>query len=540
MTAPVTPSIIEFTTSPSWLGLSLSPAQETLLRAIYGLPLDEEHLSLWGRCTGRVEYSGRGFSEVTVVAGARSGKDSRIATAVVLFEVAFGGHEAQLAKGERAVVPLVAQDGAVAGIAFGYIKGAATESPLLRDLIEPKGERERELRFRNGIDVVSFACSAKSVRGWSIPAAIMDEVAFYRLEGGTNADREMQRALRRGMVSFKSTRRLVKISTPGARSGVLWEDHERYWAKDSPDVLVWHAPTTLMNPTITEEDLAEERRKDPLSARREYDAEFIGDDATAYLAQPWIEAARVDGCFERPPAKELSYRAGVDPSGGGADEFALAIVHVEDGRRIVQDVSRGWRGSRAGKVELTGVVADIATILRRYGIGTVTGDHFGGAWVAQEFAKHGISYVPSELNKAKCYRELKPFLAEGRIAILDDGVLVGQLGALQESWARGGRVPIVDHPRGGHDDRPNALAVVVAELAKSLAPAVAMTDDQVRAALGGDEPTGGAPTAAVDRGFHGRIPENLAAARSARELRGMAHATPAFAEPGRRAARFWR
>ena len=33
------PSIIEFTTDPQLLGLSLSDAQETLLRSIYGLPL---------------------------------------------------------------------------------------------------------------------------------------------------------------------------------------------------------------------------------------------------------------------------------------------------------------------------------------------------------------------------------------------------------------------------------------------------------------------------------------------------------------------
>jgi hypothetical protein len=34
------PSIVEFVTDPQLLGLTLSPAQETLLRAIYGLALE--------------------------------------------------------------------------------------------------------------------------------------------------------------------------------------------------------------------------------------------------------------------------------------------------------------------------------------------------------------------------------------------------------------------------------------------------------------------------------------------------------------------
>jgi len=41
------PSIIEFVTDAQLFGLSLSPAQRTLLRAIYGLPLGAKDLALW-------------------------------------------------------------------------------------------------------------------------------------------------------------------------------------------------------------------------------------------------------------------------------------------------------------------------------------------------------------------------------------------------------------------------------------------------------------------------------------------------------------
>ena len=86
------PDIIEFVTDPQLLGLTVSPAQETLLRGIYGLPLPSaDHLDLWHQCTGRETYPAQPFGEVTVIAGARAGKDSRIAAPVVLYEALFGG-----------------------------------------------------------------------------------------------------------------------------------------------------------------------------------------------------------------------------------------------------------------------------------------------------------------------------------------------------------------------------------------------------------------------------------------------------------------
>jgi hypothetical protein len=49
-------SIVDFVTDPQLLGLSISTPQETLLRAIYGLPLTKSMLKIWQRCTGREIY----------------------------------------------------------------------------------------------------------------------------------------------------------------------------------------------------------------------------------------------------------------------------------------------------------------------------------------------------------------------------------------------------------------------------------------------------------------------------------------------------
>src|SRR5207237_9129144 len=74
------PTLVEFVTDAGLLNPGTSPCPPTLLQASDGLPPDAEEREMLFACTGRGTYvAGRSFSEVTVVAGARAGKDSRIA-----------------------------------------------------------------------------------------------------------------------------------------------------------------------------------------------------------------------------------------------------------------------------------------------------------------------------------------------------------------------------------------------------------------------------------------------------------------------------
>jgi hypothetical protein len=155
---------------PQLLGLPVSPAQRTLLKTIYGLLLDEEELAIFRLCTGRETYPACPFSEATVIAGARAGKDSRIAAPVIVYEAVFGGHERHLARGERGMLPLVAQDARGAKIAFGYVTSYLQDSPLLRSMIDDE-PLAQEIKLTNGLTIATFPSTLKSLRGWSIPAA---------------------------------------------------------------------------------------------------------------------------------------------------------------------------------------------------------------------------------------------------------------------------------------------------------------------------------------------------------------------------------
>ncbi len=39
-----------------------------------------------------------------------------------------------------------------------------------------------EIVLTNGLSITCFPCTLKSLRGWSIPCGVMDELAFFRLE----------------------------------------------------------------------------------------------------------------------------------------------------------------------------------------------------------------------------------------------------------------------------------------------------------------------------------------------------------------------
>ncbi len=171
------PDVIEFVTDAQLLGLTLSEAQETLLRAIYGLRLSEAQAACFRLWTGREQPPSGGFGEVTVVAGARAGKDSRIAAPIICFEALFGGHERHLTKGERGVLPLVAQDARATRVAFGYIRDYLVHSPLLARQVagDPLAS---EITLTNGLSIACFPSTLRSLRGWSIRSGVMDELAF--------------------------------------------------------------------------------------------------------------------------------------------------------------------------------------------------------------------------------------------------------------------------------------------------------------------------------------------------------------------------
>lgn len=472
------PSIIQFVTDPAFLGLEISPAQETLLRAIYGLPLaDQEQDRIWGLCAERPYLVGHQYPEASVLSGARGGKDSRIAAPIVIYEALWGGHAEHRAKGETIMIPLIAQDAKASQIAFNYIKAYLTENPVLA--AEVRDVLAEQIVLTNGVVVRCFPCTRTTTRGYSIPVAVLDELAFYRLEGSANSDAEIQAAVRRGMIAFSGTSRLIKISTPYMSDGVMFEDHRRAFGQPDPDVLAWRAPSQSMNPAIRQERLDQEERLDPIRFKREYLAEFI-EGLAAFLPRHLIERAVVKGREALDPRPEVRYVVAVDASQGGADAFTCSVAHAEGtgaDLRVVQDYCEGRAARGDSTVDLEAVVQHYGEVAQRYGQRKVYGDRLTtarhGGWIVEAFGRHGITYVVdhvvgpdralTHLTASDAYVAVEHLFTEGKIELLDHEVQTKEWGQLEKRALPGGDTKVT-HPRDDkyHDDHANATALAAA------------------------------------------------------------------------------
>jgi hypothetical protein len=72
-------------------------------------------------------------------------------------------------------------------------------------------------------------------------------------------------ALRPGMATVRNAK-LIKISSPFVKFGVLWDEFSRRQELDFP---VWQLSSFEMNPTLREEDFECERRMGEVHYRRE-------------------------------------------------------------------------------------------------------------------------------------------------------------------------------------------------------------------------------------------------------------------------------
>lgn len=301
-----------------------------LLSAIFGLPLDPEQLDLYRRHTGRQTAPTSPTSEAWIIAGRRSGK-SRMAAAIGVFLAAFHDYRRILAPGERAVVMILATDRDQAGVVFDYVAALIDETPLLAQRVESRTGDAIHLAGRMSIEV--HTSSYRSVRGRTVVAAILDEVAFWRSDESVNPDFEVLTALRPATETVPGSL-IIGISTPYARRGVLWQAHRDHFGKDGDAVVCWQSETRVMNPMVSQGTVDKALDADESAARAEWFAEFRRD-VEGYVSREVVEQCVVSGCYERAPSEKIEYRAFIDPAsgnaGGGsrADSMTLAIAHSE-------------------------------------------------------------------------------------------------------------------------------------------------------------------------------------------------------------------
>jgi hypothetical protein len=434
---------------PSWA------AWKTFLRALFAASPQDDDLAVYRARTGRAAWPTLAFSEAALIVGRRGGK-SRILALVAVYLACFRDYGPYLAPGEVATVVVLAVDKAQARAIFRFVHGLIQAVPLLEPLIVRRDSETIELANRVVIEI--GVASFRSTRGYSYAAVLADELAFWRSdESSLNPDVEILRALRPGLASIPGAM-LMLASSPYAKRGELYAAFRRHYGKDDGRVLVWKASTAEMNPSIDPAIIAEAYESDPEAARAEFGAEFR-DDLADYISREVIDSMTMWGRSELPPEPGIIYSAFCDPSGGLSDAMTLAIGHLDRRNVCVLDALIDIRPP----FDPEQAVARCATLLRRYGVATVTGDKYAGAWPVARFAEHGIAFEQSARPKSDLYGDLLPLLNARRVELLDLPRLSAELAGLERRTARSGRDSI-DHAPGAHDDLANACAGCLVQL----------------------------------------------------------------------------
>jgi hypothetical protein len=422
-------------------------AWRALLSGFNGLELDATELDTFKALTGRQSGPSGAFAELWLAIGRRGGK-SHAAAFLAVYLAAFHDYRDRLAPGEVATVMVIAADRKQARAVMRYTSGLMNENPMLRRMVLRENSEQIELNNRCVIEITT--ASHRSVRGYTLAACICDEIAFWHVDGAS-PDKEIIAAIRPALATLGG--KLVALSSPYAKRGVLWDTFKRAFADDEESrVLVARAPSKVMNPTLPQHVIDDAMRDDPEAARAEYLAEFRAD-ISSFLDLVLIERATRRKPLEVPASSREKYFAFCDPAGGGQDEFSLAIGH-RDRETVVVDLVRGRHGSPAE------IVKEYAQLLRRYEIKHIHGDRYAGRWPRDEFLRWGIEYRTADLDRSGLYLELLARLNSGAVELPPCERLQRQLMGLERRTSRGGR-DAIDHAPGGHDDRANAVAGLV-------------------------------------------------------------------------------
>jgi hypothetical protein len=424
------------------------------LRALFGLSMTPEQLATYQRYTGRITPPTAALHEAWLVIGRRGGK-SFVLAVIAVFLACFRDWRPFLGPGEVGTVMVIAADRRQARTIMRYCTGLLTAVPMLAQLIE--GQSRETIELRNRIVIEVHTASFRTTRGYTIVAALCDELAYWQSdETSAEPDVEVINAIRPGMATVPDAV-LLCASSPHARRGALWDAHRRHYGHDDDPVLIWQAGTRDMNPSVPQSYIDGHMAEDPARAAAEYLAQFRSDQQ-AFVLREAVDACISVGVHERPPMRGTTYFGFVDPSGGSGDSFTAAIGHSDFGREVViVDALREIKAPFSPEV----VVGELAQLFKSYRISLIYGDRYGGEWPREQFSKFSIRYEPAPKPKSELYVDLLPLINSCRIELLDNVHLVSQLCALERRTARSGRDSI-DHPPGAHDDVANAVAGLAA------------------------------------------------------------------------------
>lgn len=187
--------------------------------------IPEDLIPVAQKLTGCEELPTAPPDELYLGFGRRSGK-TRFLGAAAVFAWAQDYREL-LAPGEWATISCHCVDKRQARTLFGYAQGLIESSSMLDAEKENVTAEAIESKHRTRIEIHSS--SYRSIRGYSLALAILDEAAFLRDEQSASPDKELYRSLLPALATLHG--RLIVASSLHRKTGLMWEKHRKHYGR---------------------------------------------------------------------------------------------------------------------------------------------------------------------------------------------------------------------------------------------------------------------------------------------------------------------
>ena len=189
-------------------------AWQVFLAALFGLPMRPEQLAIYQPHTGRSAPPTRPSREAWLVIGRRGGK-SFVLAVIAVFLACFFDWRPFLGPGEVGTIMIVAADRRQARVIMRYCLGLLEFIPMLKRQIE--GTTQESISLKNRIVIEIHTASFRTTPGYTIVAALLDEIAYWPVDESAAApDVEVINAIRPGMATIPASN--VAVCLFAARS----------------------------------------------------------------------------------------------------------------------------------------------------------------------------------------------------------------------------------------------------------------------------------------------------------------------------------
>lgn len=451
-------------TAPDLANFAPSPAQLALVRAADGAPLDgvlsPERMRFHFGCE---ELPNARPTIVVPRTGVRAGKSLIAALGGMLTSI-LRSDFSNVRSGELVRALIVAPRLAVSGAPFHHLCGTMKASATLAPMLLKPGAESCVIRRPDGrevtVQLVAASSGGLNLRSTWLAGVIFDEADFHQDESGAV---NLPDNLRAAMPRLLPGAQCWVPSSPWADVGPYHEMFTEAFGKPG-HTLAFHSDSRSMNPTLSLEDEAAERARDPDNAAREYDAIPLSANSAQFFPLDAIAAAfNPDRPLVLQPILGVQHYGGSD-LGFRKNSSALAIVRDNpETQKIELAYHEELRPQAGAPLKPSVVCKSFGKTCRMYDVDTVRGDLHYAESAREHLDSEGVGYDewnPSGENQTAAFTALKNFMQERRVDLPNDPRLKLQMTKAMRAVGAGGVVRVLLPKQGmAHGDVLMAVAL---------------------------------------------------------------------------------